>query len=112
MSTVNDILRCPVFKFDKLSDNLCAENMHQRDSPNCNHCNIPETTHHFLFECPQYQNQRIELMNFLISHPQIYEPIVIAEKDLLCGNKDISDENNKELLLAVSKFITSSNRFN
>ena len=34
---------------------------------------------------------------------QIYEPIVISEKDLLCGNKDISDENNKELLLAVSK---------
>ena len=28
MLIVNDILRCPVFKFDKLSDNLCAENMH------------------------------------------------------------------------------------
>ena len=32
MSTVNDILRCLVFKFDKLSDNLCAENMHLHGS--------------------------------------------------------------------------------
>ena len=32
MSTVNDILRCPVFKFDKLSDNLCPENMHLHGS--------------------------------------------------------------------------------
>ena len=32
MSTVNDILRRPVFKFDKLSDNLCAENMHLHGS--------------------------------------------------------------------------------
>ena len=35
MSTVNDILRCPVFKFDKLSDNLCAENIHLHGSITC-----------------------------------------------------------------------------
>ena len=28
----DDILRCLAFKFDKLSDNLCAENMHLHGS--------------------------------------------------------------------------------
>ena len=32
MSSVNGILRRQVFKFDRLADNLCAENMHLQGS--------------------------------------------------------------------------------
>ena len=64
-----------------------------------------------LLECPKYSCQRTELMNFLVSHPQIYEPIVIADSDLLCGNPELSDQNNKILLSAVARYIISSKRF-
>ena len=51
-------------------------------------------------------------MNFLVSHPQIYEPIVIADSDLLCGNPELSYQNNRVLLAAVARYILSSKRFN
>ena len=60
-------------------------NDHLKKSANCNYCQTPETKHHFLLECPKYSSQKTELMNFLVSHPQIYEPIVIADSDLLLG---------------------------
>ena len=50
-------------------------------------------------------------MNFLVSHPQIYELIVIADSDLLCGNSELSDQDNKILLAAVARYIISSKRF-
>ena len=50
-------------------------------------------------------------MNFLVSHPQIYEPIVIADSDLLCGNPELSDQNNKVLLAAVAQNNLSSKKF-
>ena len=35
------------------------------DSPNCNHCGIPETINHFLIHCHRYYNERCILLNKL-----------------------------------------------
>ena len=35
------------------------------ESPNCNHCNQSETTHHYFFVCPSYPDARLTLLNRL-----------------------------------------------
>ena len=47
----------------KLKSHLYRLNL--ADSPNCNHCGIPETTNHFLLHCHRYYNERCILLNKL-----------------------------------------------
>ena len=106
----SNILLCQL-RNNKSQLNFDLKNDKLKDSPNCIHCQAPETKKHFLLECPQYQIQRNDLMNWLISKPHIYAYISITDNDLLCGNQAISDQNNAELLAAVSRYIKNTNRF-
>ena len=93
----------------QLNFDLCHD--HLNNSSLCIHCQTPETKLHFLLECPYYIKQRVDLINWLISNPRIYEAISITEHDLLCGNPTITDRDNAELLAAVSRYIIATKRF-
>ena len=62
---------------------------HLSDLPNCIHCDCPETIDHFILKCPKYVNERIDLINSLITQPSIYENITICVNDLLFGNPNL-----------------------
>ena len=86
----------------QLRNNKCQLNTdlhrdHLLDSPNCNNCMVPQTRNHFLFDCKKYKLQRVKLMNWLISQPNICETITINDLDLLQGNSHLSDIKNKRL---------------
>ena len=106
----SNILLCQL-RNNKSQLNFDLFNDHLIDSSKCIHCQAPETRLHFLLECQHYKSQRNDLMNWLISNPEIYGPINITENDLLCGNQTISDQKNAELLAAVARYIKSTKRF-
>ena len=83
---------------------------HLNDSPNCVTCNSPETTEHFLFLCPKFAAERMNLFNSLISNPEIYSKISVSSNDMLKGNSDSSYEENCALLNYVISFIKQNNR--
>ena len=106
----SNILLCQL-RNNKSQLNADLHRDHLLDSPNCNNCMVPETRNHFLFDCKKYKLQRVELMDWLNSRPNIYETITINDLDLLQGNSHLSDINNKQLLDAVFKYIHDSKRF-
>ena len=107
----SNILLCQL-RNNKSQLNFDLFNYHLIDSSKCIHCQAPETRLHFLLECQHYKRQRNDLMNWLISNPEIYGPIKITENDLLCGNQAISDQKKKtKLLAAVARYIKSTKRF-
>ena len=83
---------------------------HLSDSTNCIHCDCPETIDHFILKCPKYVNERIDLINSLITQPNIYENITICVNDLLFGNPNLSNEENCALLSSVILYINQTNR--
>ena len=105
----NNILLCQL-RNHKSQLNADLRNDHLLDSPNCNHCMVPETRKHFLFHCKKYQLQRMELMNSLISQPTIYETIEINEVDLLHGCAQLSDVENQQLMEIIFKYIIDTKR--
>ena len=106
----SNILLCQL-RNNKSQLNADLHRDHLLDSPNCNNCMVPETRNHFLFDCKKYKLQRVELMDWLNSQPNIYETIAINDLDLLQGNSHLSDIKNKQLLDAVFKYIHDSKHF-
>ena len=88
----------------KLNFDLC-NNLHVIENSICT-CGFPnETSQHFLFDCPNYPNQRITLFD------SINNITCISLDILLFGNPDISLELNKRVFAAVHAFIIDSHRF-
>ena len=83
---------------------------HLLESPNCIHCMVPETRSHYLLSCKKYEQNRLELINWLISQPKIYETIEVNETDLLQGNAQLSNTENQLLFDAVFKYIHDTKR--
>jgi hypothetical protein len=74
------------------------------DAPLCQ-CGEIESTEHFFFQCPFYQQLRTSLLNKI-------NPTLRASTHLfLFGNEVLSNEENENLFLAVQEYITKSKRF-
>ena len=86
-----------------LNSHLFFKNIVQ--SPVCN-CGEIETTAHYLFNCPRYNNIRQE---FLSSLDDI--PIQISTHLLIHGSDQLSDEQNIFIFLATQSYIIKSKRF-
>ena len=102
-----NILLCQLNK-SQLNQDLFNYNLN--DSPNCITCNSPETSEHFLFLCPKFATERMNLFHSLISNPEIYSKISICSNDMLKGNSDLSNEEKCVLLNYVLTFIKQTNR--
>ena len=77
-------------------------------------CNTgAETTEHFLMKCPFYNLKRLTLAQNVI--PLLTaNNLALLQNDVqlyLYGHKDLSDEDNKKILLQTIHFIKTSNRF-
>lgn len=91
--------------------NLHLYDDHLADSPSCTCGAAVESTHHFLLECPNYRDQRQELINALQDHPHIYETMTLSTDNLLKGSLNLSFEDNCTILNNVSTFIELTSRF-
>ena len=74
------------------------------DSPYCS-CGDIEDTHHFSFVCHQFTDLRRDLIN-LVS--DICQPNLNV---LLCGDKSLTFDQNKQIIKAVQEFMIKSKRF-
>lgn len=104
-----NILTCQL-RNDKSQLNLNLFNDHLSNSAKCQHCNCDESVDHFLFECPNYTDLRYNLINSLMSHPDIYSNITITSKDLLGNAPNLSYENNCVVLSYVMEYIQNTKR--
>ena len=68
-------------------------------------CGLEETAFHYFFECRNYTLHRNTLL-----HDTVFVTI-LSVQIILNGDNTISDHENMQLHRAVSKFITSSERF-
>ena len=92
----------------KWMDNLNAHLHHNHllQSPACK-CGVQtEDPEHYFFRCPRFFNERQIL--FLITRP--FHPLNVEK--LLCGNENLSYEENVVLFKEVQNFIKNTHRFN
>ncbi len=95
--------------FSNLNSHL--HNYNLVGSPNCEHCNIPETTKHYLLDCNRYFIPRIEMFDIvedILSSNNLDTRISV--KLLLFGNERISYNDNCKIFESVQSFIRKSNR--
>ncbi|XP_066264656.1 uncharacterized protein [Branchiostoma lanceolatum] len=83
-------------------------------SPNCPNCGALETTRHYLYHCPRYEKER---QHMLLEAESLYETYNIAEGSrdtdivTLAGmREDLSETINKQMYLALSRYIESTHR--
>jgi hypothetical protein len=93
-----------------LLNNDLHANLHVIESPNCQ-ClmAIPETTYHFLLECPWFQLPRNQMYANLLN---IQNLPPITENLLLYGDPTLDDQTNLLIFKHVHQFIQDTNRFN
>ena len=77
-------------------------------------CNTgAETTEHFLMKCPFYNSKRLTLAQNVI--PLLTaNNLALLQNDVqlyLYGHKDLSDDDNKNIIFQTINFIKMSNRF-
>ncbi len=96
-------------KFSNL--NLHLFNYNLVPDPNCSHCNVPETPHHYFFICAKYTQARTCMMNKVENilqsancNNRITMPL------LLHGKKELSFAQNAKIFDAIHNFITTSKR--
>ena len=89
----------------KLKYDLCFK-LHVVDDPPCA-CGAPfEDAYHFFFNCPLYDDIRLDLLTSVTS-------VTICNlSNLLYGNNDLDLDQNKVIFDAVHLFIKQSLRFN
>ncbi len=95
--------------FSNLNSHLHSYNL--TDSPNCEHCNVPETPTHYLFHCNQYHVPRADLLNNiedLIATNNLN--LRINLKLLLHGHEKLSYNDNCKIFESVQSFIRKSGR--
>ena len=85
-----------------LNSDLYSKNI--TDSPSCN-CGAVENAYHFFLTCPQYYDQRINMLDSLAFLPEI------TLKILLFGDQSLCLENNLSIFSVVQKYIEKSKRF-
>jgi histone H3/H4 len=78
------------------------------DDVSCACGNQRECAEHYLLKCNSYQIPRTQLLFELNFLPQKH----INTNTLLKGSKELSQGQNKQIFIAVQKFIMSTNRFN
>ena len=80
-------------------------------SPNCHHCNLPETPNHYFFICAQYVLERTDLLDKIQNILQSNNlNIKITLELLVYGNKKLSYNSNTKIFNAVHAFIRKSCR--
>ena len=80
-------------------------------SPNCNHCNLPETPNHYFFICAHYtveRNNMLQKISRILQTNQINNKITLDL--ILHGSKKLSYTLNTKLFEAVHCFIRKSGR--
>ena len=88
---------CSALNYDLYMKNII-------DSPLCR-CNNIETVKHFFLDCPNYNNQRITLMQ------TVSRFCAITLDTLLYGNSTLSLQANSDIFEAVQLFLKQTNRF-
>lgn len=92
----------------RLQNSDLNKDLHDRsiiESPSCA-CGYPtEDAHHYLLDCLLYTNLRIEMLDSL---PNLD---YVRVRDLLRGNKNLSDEENIQIFINVQKYIMETDRF-
>ena len=89
----------------KLNEHL-YNNLHVLPSPQCNCGWTVEDSMHYFFMCPQYNAQRIQLMNTIANIP-----VEISLDILLYGDPYATDDKNYQLFEAVHQYILDTKRF-
>ncbi|XP_035685694.1 uncharacterized protein LOC118422282 [Branchiostoma floridae] len=85
------------------------------ETPNCGTCGTRENIDHYMYECPKYENTRQHLMKEI---DNIYEDYGIPQQERtmdvvsLAGMRsDLTNEANKRMYLAFTKYIEDTRRF-
>ncbi len=96
-------------KFSNLNFHLFNYNLVA--SPNCHHCNLPETPNHYFYICPHYAQERTEMLDKIRNILQANNRNdKITLELLLHGNKKLPFSSNTKIFTAVHTFIRKSNR--
>ncbi len=96
-------------KFSNLNAHLYNYNL--VNSPNCEHCNFPETPTHYLLECNKYLQPRVKMLETVeqvLSSNNLNTRVTL--KLLLYGNNNISYKDNCKIFDCVQLFIRKSDR--
>ena len=88
----------------KLNSHLYS-NLRVLDSPKCSCGAAVESVHHYFFQCENYKDIRVTLMN------SVSEICRVSLKLLLYGDAKLSGDDNKTIFSYVQKFIMDSKRF-
>ena len=75
--------------------------------------NAVETTEHYLLQCSNFSNERLELFNSLKTANVVYMPLSLKSlgRLLLFGDSKLSDNDNHVILSKTINFICKTNRF-
>ena len=86
-----------------------ATNLHVIEDPNCR-CimGVPETSDHYLLQCPWFMAARIKMYAELLMIPNLP---TICNDLLLYGDNSLDDQTNLLIFKLVHQFITETNRF-
>ena len=80
-------------------------NLHVIEAPLCRCSGTYEMAHHFLIECPLYQEERLEFKAKVIKIGDF------KSKTLLYGNENLSYEGYCRIFGAVQKYMEVTERF-
>ncbi len=95
--------------FSNLKSHL--HNYNLSDSPNCEHCNSPETPNHYLLVCNEYHVPRVEMcesIEDILSSNNLDRRITL--KLLLTGHNKLSHKDNCKIFDSVQSFIRKTGR--
>ena len=81
------------------------------DNPNCIVCGVPETLHHFFFECPSHDVQRQHLLNSVSAVIATNNQPIPTNVNLLIDGSDVSSEQSMSITKIVIDFIKNVHRF-
>ena len=85
------------FMLDNPPLKLYQSKINKDISPNCSTCNMPETSHHYFFQCIKYINQR--------------QPLISKLNQLKVTHNLVNILNNKDIIPTTINYIKTTNRF-
>ena len=101
---ISEIIHCKLrLEISDLNSDLYKR--HLTENMSCI-CGFPtENVHHFLFDCPLFNQIRRETLHQIRNFP------LVSTKQLTHGDVDITLQENKEIFCKVQEFIIQSRRF-